>query len=484
MWRENKMKKLILILVLALTALTINAQKVDRSNPPELPPPKGLQLPAVQEFNLQNGLKVYLMEKHQVPLIQLNLILKAGSLNDPEGKEGLTDIVFDMLDEGAGGMNALQIADEIDFLGANLNIGSSLFTSSIGLNVPVSKFNDALKIVSKILLEPDFPEAELARLKKERLTTLMQWRDQPNAIARVAFNKLLFGSHPYGRVEIGTEESIKSFTTEDIRNYYNKYFAPDNSFIVAVGDIDKQKLEKLLNEYFSEWNKKGEKNLKTETPRNSNSGKIFLIDKPGAAQSVIYIGDIAPSRTTPDYFSIGVMNTILGGSFTSRLNNNLREEHGYTYGAGSRFIFRPVGGFFIAYSSVQTEVTDKALQEFFKELNGIRQPIPTEEINRAKNYTALGYPNNFQTVSGIAGELEELVYYNLPKDYFNKYIDNILSVKDEEVNIAARKYINPDKMLVVIVGDKARIAEGIKKLNLGEVIEMNVDNVLGKAPEM
>ncbi|MGK9369319.1 M16 family metallopeptidase [Melioribacter sp. Ez-97] len=475
------MKKLILIFVLVLTALTINAQKV---KPPKLPPPKGLQLPAIEEFALKNGLKVYLMEKHQTPLIQLNLVLKTGSLNDPEDKEGLADIVFDMLDEGAGGMNALQIADEIDFLGANLNIGSSLFTSSLSLNVPVSKINDALKIFSKILLEPDFPEEELARLKKERLTTLIQRRDQPNAIAGAAFNKLLFGNHPYGRPEIGTEKSIKSFTRQDAIDYYNKYFTPGNSFIVAVGDIDRSELEKLLNKYLSGWNKKSESSLKTEAPRNSNPGKIFLVDKPGAAQSVIYIGDIAPSRATPDYYSINVMNTILGGSFTSRLNNNLREEHGYTYGAGSRFIFRPVGGFFIAYSSVQTDVTDKALQEFFKELNGIRKPIPPEEIGRAKNYVALGYPNNFQTVSGIAGELEELVYYNLPKDYFNKYIDNILSVKDEEVNAAAKKYINPGNMIVVVVGDKNRIAEGIKKLNLGEVVEMTVEDVLGKAPEM
>ncbi|MGK9476205.1 M16 family metallopeptidase [Melioribacter sp. OK-6-Me] len=478
------MKNLTSIFVMILIALNLNAQKADRSKPPQLPPPKGLQLPAVQEFTLQNGLKVYLMEKHQVPLIQLNLILRTGSLNDPDGKEGLSDIVFDMLDEGADGMNALQIADEIDFLGANLNISSSLFTSNLNLNVPVSKINDALEIFSKILLKPDFPEAELSRLKKERLTTLMQWHDQPNEIARVAFNKLLFGNHPYGRNEVGTEKSIKNITRDDIIDYYKKYFTPDNSFIVTVGDIDRSGLEKLLNEYFSSWNKKGDFKQKIEMPLNGNPGKIFLIDKPGAAQSVIYIGDVAPSRTTQDYYSINVMNTILGGSFTSRLNNNLREEHGYTYGAGSRFVLRPVAGYFIAYSSVQTDVTDKALREFFKELNGIRQPISQEEVDRAKNYTALGYPNNFQTVAGIAGELEELVYYNLPKDYFNQYIDRILSVKDKEVKSAAEKYIRPDKMIVVVVGDKSRIAEGIKKLNLGEVIEMTVEDVLGKVPEL
>ncbi len=478
------MKKLMMAFVIILTALNLNAQKADRTKPPKLSPPKSLQLPAVQEFTLTNGLKVYLMEKHQVPLIQLNLILKTGSLNDPDGKEGLADIVFDMLDEGADGMNALQIADEIDFLGANLNISSSLFTSNLSLNVPVSKINDALKIFSKILLKPDFPEAELIRLKKERLTNLMQWHDQPNEIARVAFNKLLFGSHPYGRAEIGTEKSIKKITREDIVDYYNRYFLPGNSFIVAVGDIDKSGLEKLLSEYFAGWSKKGKVEYKIEMPENVNSGKIFLIDKPGAAQSVIYLGDIAPSRTTQDYYSINVMNTILGGSFTSRLNNNLREEHGYTYGAGSRFVLRPVAGYFIAYSSVQTDVTDKALQEFFKELNGIRQAISQEEIDRAKNYTALGYPNNFQTVAGIAGEVEELVYYNLSKDYFNQYIDKILSVKDEEVKSAAEKYIKPDKMIVVVVGDKSRIAEGIKKLNLGKVVEMTVENILGKVPEM
>ena len=176
------------------------------------------------------------------------------------------------------------------------------------------------------------------------------------------------------------------------------------------------------------------------------------------------------------------MNTILGGSFTSRLNDNLREQHGYTYGAGSRFRFGPIPGSFFAYSSVQTDVTDKALTEFFKELNGIREPIPDAELNRGKNLVALSYPSNFQSVSDIAGELEEVVEYNLPSDYFDNYITQMLNVKEDEVNAAAKKYIVPDKMIVVVVGDKAKTEDGVKALNLGEIKNLTIEDVLGKVP--
>lgn len=470
------------IIVLFLYS-TLSAQIVDRTKPPQLPEPKSLELPAIQQFELSNGLKVVLMEKHNVPLIQLNVIVKMGTADDPENKTGLANLTMDLIDEGASGKTALELADEIDFLGARISTNTGTHFSGVYLHTPLSKFDNALNILGEIVLRPDFPEAELNRKKKERLTTIMQWHDQPNSIASITFNKFLFGDkHPYGKTTIGYEGTIKSITTGDVKKLYKSNFKADNVFIVAVGAIKKDELKLKLENIFGSLERSVKEVNKIESPKDVKERIIYLIDKPGSAQSVIMIGKIGASRLTKDYNALIVMNTILGGSFTSRLNNNLREEHGYTYGAGSRFLFRPVTGSFYATSSVQTEVTDKALIEFFKELNGIREPIPEDELNRGKNLVALSYPQNFQTVEDISYQLEEMMQYDLPKDYFNQYIDKMLNVSGDEIYNVAQQYITPDKMIVVVVGDKEKIEAGIRNLNLGEIKNYSVENILGKIP--
>ncbi len=482
----NKMIKIFLMTIFALSVSQNSyAQKPDRSKPPQLAPPAKLVLPAIQMFELSNGLKVYFMEKHEVPLVQLNLVVKTGSVNDPENKTGLANITVDMMDEGAAGKGSLELADAIDYLGAKINTGSDQHFSEIYLHTPLSKFDDALKLFADISLKPDFPQIELERKKKERLTTIMQWFDQPNAIASISFSQFLFGKdNTYGKPAIGYEQTIKDFTTDDLKNYYQKYFKANNAFIVAVGDVQKEALKSKLENYFGKWEKGNVINAEVKKTEQIKATNICLIDKPGAAQSVIYIGRIGVARDTKDYYAISVMNTILGGSFSSRLNQNLREEHGYTYGAGSRFMMRLFPGPFMASSQVQTEVTDKALQEFFNEFKRITEPIPEDDLTRGKNYLALGYSDNFQTVSDISGQVEDMIKYNLPQDYFNNYVQKILDIPADDVNNAAKKYIIADQMLVVVVGDKAKIEEGIKKLNLGEVKNYSIEDMLGEIPQL
>lgn len=473
------------LIVISVFCISINAQTPDRTKPPQLPAPQKLNLPAVQQFQLSNGLKIVLMEKHEVPLIQLNVIAKMGNVNDPENKTGLANLTMSMLTEGAAGKTSLELADAIDFLGARISSGASAHYAGVYLHTPLSKFDDALKIVSDIILRPDFPQNELDRKKKDRLTSLMQMHDQPTAIAAWAFNQILFGKeHPYGKSPIGDESSIKSFSVDDLKNFYKKYFTSNNSFVVVVGDIKKDELKSKLETVLGSWQKGDVQEAAVKEPVQVSKRIVYLIDKPGAAQSVINIGRIGAARLTSDYNSIVVMNTLLGGSFTSRLNQNLREKHGYTYGASSRFAFRPVPGSFVAASSVQTDVTDKALVEFFNELNGIREPLTETDLNRAKNLVALGYPGNFQSVTQIAGQLEEMIEYNLPENYFSEYVGKLLSINGGEVNNAAKKYIVPDKMIVVVVGDKTKIEAGIKKLNLGEVKNLSIEDVLGKIPQL
>ncbi|MEW6508676.1 MAG: pitrilysin family protein [Bacteroidota bacterium] len=482
--QEISIKSFILMIIMLITAPAL-AQKADRSKVPPLGKPKKLSLPAIQSFELSNGLNVVLMEKHSVPLVHMNVIVKSGVVNDPEGKSGLASMTADLLDEGAAGKSSLELADQINYLGVRISTFSRWHKIGLNLHSPLSKFDEALKIAADILLHPDFLQKELDRIRKEKLTSLLQWHDQANTIASVTFQKILFGeNHPYGRPAMGNEASIKSFSVDDLKSFHRKYFKANNAYVIVVGNITKAQLVPKLESVFGKWERGDVPVVKLKDAEQVKKRVIYLVDKPGSAQSVISIGRIGTKRVTDDYFPITVMNTILGGSFTSRLNNNLREQHGYTYGAGSSFDMRHYPGPFVARSSVQTEVTDKALVEFFKELNGITKPVPEEELTRAKNYVALGYPDNFQTVAEIAANIEEMADYNLPGDYFNNYIDNVLNVNAGDVSKVSKRYIVPDKMAVIVVGDRSKIEEGIRKLNIGEIKHYKIEEVLGKKPQL
>ena len=481
------MRSLCLVLLIITTGpqALLYAQAVDRTAPPALEPPPALKLPSIERFSLSNGLDVTLMQKHEVPLVQINLIVKTGSAMDPSAKPGLATMMADMLDEGAGGRTALELADAVDFLGADLFASAGYHTTVVGLFTPISKLDSAMGLLADVVLRPSFLKEELERLKKERLTTFLQWRDQPQAISSVVFSSMLFGPrHPYGTTTLGTEGSVRSLTVRDLERFHGQHFHPNNAMLVVVGDVKVDRIRVMLEQAFGKW--RGGSLVSVNWPEVSQVEQqvVYLVDKPGSAQSVIRIGRIGVERTTKDYFSLQVLNTILGGSFASRLNQNLREEHGYTYGAGSIFDMRPLPGPFLAASSVQTDVTDKALVEFMNELRDILKPIPEEDLARGKNYVALGYPENFQSVGQIASQLGEMVLYRLPNDYFNTYIPNVLRVTGGEVTSAARTYLDSTKMIITVVGDRAAIEKGIRALNLGRVEVLSIDDVLGKAPKL
>ncbi len=461
------------------------AQKPDRSTPPKPGPASSLKLPSLQQFSLKNGLRVYLMEKHNVPLVQANLRLGFGSVDDPADRPGLASMTMDMLNEGAAGKRALELADAIDFLGANLSTNAGMHHSDINLNAPTAQLGKAFSLMADVVLHPDFPPDELKRIIKQRLNTLVQNHDQPGTIASVMFNKTIFGaSHPYGRSTAGDEKSLRAMQVKNLLKFYKNHAVANNAVLVVVGDITRSQLLPLLEKYFGDWKKGSVKKTVVAAAAQIENRVIHLVDKPGSAQSVLRIGRVGVKRSTADYFAIKVMNTILGGSFASRLNTNLREEHGYTYGAGTYWDFRPTEGRFLAYSNVQTDVTDKALVEFMKEFTAIREPVPAMELQRGKNYDALGYPGDFETAANIAGAMHEMITFDLPADYFNAYIGNVLKITAEEVNHVAKKYIVPEKMAIVIVGDREKIEPGLKALNFGEIRNYSIEDVLGKIPDL
>ena len=472
-----------LALVLAGVGTSLG-QEPDRSGPPELGPPPRLDLPDIQRFSLPNGLPVLLMESHRVPVVEVALVIRVGAVDEPAGKAGLASMTAAMLDEGAGTRTALEIADAVDFLGASLQTTSDYHATVVTLHAPLSKLADALPIFADVALRPTFPDEELERLRAERLTTLLQWRDEPRAIAAVAFAAALYGTgHPYGQPTLGTATSVAGLASQDLRDFHARAH-PGMATLIVVGAVTRAAVEPLLAAALGDW-----------SPGTASAGRllpapqvevreIWIVDKPGAAQSEIRIGRIGAERVTEDYHEIVVMNTILGGSFTSRLNQILREERGYTYGAFSGFDFRPAGGPFVAQAAIQTAVTDSALAVFLREISTILERVPDAELQRAKNYTAFGYPQSFETVAATADAMTEIALYDLPLDTLDRLIDEILAVTAEDVERVARKYLDPERVAIVVVGDRLVIEPGIRALNLGTVHTMTITDVLGPAPQL
>jgi zinc protease len=477
---------LTLLLTLPLPAQTSagsSPAKPDRSKPPALGPVRALKLPPVQKLRLSNGLPVLLVELHEVPVVQLNVVARAGAGADPRDKPGLASITADMLDEGAGSRTALQIADELDYLGADLQTGAGWDSTSIGLHVPVKRLAAALPIFADVALRPAFPAAELERVRKDRLTELLQLRDEPRAIASVAFATALYGrDHRYGTAAIGTETSVRAFSRDDLALFHGRTFTPANSAIVVVGDVTAASVQPELEKAFGTW-KAPAGSAPAPVPAATQVGSrgIWLVDKPGSAQSEIRIGRIGPPRSTKDYYALTVMNTILGGSFTSRLMQNLREQHGYAYGARSGFDFRLSTGPFVASAAVQTDKTAPALTEFFKELEAIRKTVTEVEVAKARNYVALSFPSDVETTGDIAGRLAEQFIYELPADWLDTYVARIGAVTLEEVKRVAAESIDPEKVAVVVVGDRSKIESDVKALNLGPIKVQTVDETFGVA---
>ncbi len=466
-------------LVLASTA---TAQEVDRSKPPKLGDVPTVTVPAPSIFTLSNGLRIYHIQKDDVPLLQLNLSMPGGSAEENDSTLGLASMTAAMMMEGAGSRSSLELAEEIDYLGIALSTFSDYHRIGISLFTPTTRLDQALPLMADVVLRPTFPEDELARKKKQRLVSLVQAHDNPTTLATVSLMETLFGkTHPYGRMTMGDESTIRSLRRTDLLNFYKSYFVPENAVIISCGALSAADLKDRLEKVLGGWTGKARTPTAVADVKQVKGRRIILVDKPGAAQTVIRIGRIGVARLTPDYYALVVLNTLFGGSFTSRLNSNLREEHGYSYGAGSSFSFRPAKGPFLIGTSVQTDVTDKALKEIFKEIAGLKT-ITKAEVDKAKNYEALGYPSQFASVQSVVGMLSEKVLYGLPDSYFSDYTKNILAIDMRKVRRAADLSVDGSNLVIVLVGDRAAIEGPVSALKLGPITNLTHEDVLGKIP--
>jgi zinc protease len=475
------MRALRLISAMGVIALTTIQSPVlaqgtfDRSKPPELGPPPRVALPPIVTRDLANGLKLMIVEHHELPLADFVLLFGSGSTTDPPTKTGVANLTAAMLREGTTTRKSLEIADQIAYLGINLSPSSSWESTTLSLHTPTAQLDSALALFADVALRPSFPADEFERLRKNRLTDLIRQKDEGPTIASLAFPAIIYGTgHPYGAATLGTEASVKSLSVADLQSYYRANFKPNNSTLIIVGDVNPAQIEQKINALFGGWPRGDVPALTYADPPKAAPTTVYLIDKPGAAQSSFRIGAVGVPRSTKDYFALSVMNTILGGSFTSRLMQNLRETRGYTYGAGSRFDMRRAAGPFLASAEIVAAKTDSALLEFMKELNAIRQSVPASELSRAKRYLQLQLPGNFETTQDIAVQLIPVALYGLPLDYYNNYVQNIEAITQADVARVAQQYINPGSLAVVIVGDRKSIESGLKAINVGPIVVRDI----------
>ena len=458
----------------------------DRSIEPKPGPNPAFTPAPVVRRTLSNGLEVLIAERHDLPIVGLNLVVKGGGTLVPPGKEGLASLAGDLLTEGTTSRTSLQLAADLSALGASINGTGGAESCSLSLTTLTRNLPRALDLYTDVLLHPAFPAKELERLRTQRLSALLRQVDNPPTIAGLVFPKLLYGeSHPYGRPSSGTPKSVKGLTRDDVVAFHKALFVPNNSALIVVGDITPDAIIPALESALKDWKPGSPVATTLPEPPPSKPVTVYLIDKPGSAQSILTVGQVGVPRNTPDYFPLTIMNAILGGQFSSRINLNLREDKGYTYGARSSFTFAKGPGPFEAGAPVKTEDTKAALSELIKELTDITGPRPATvaEVAFAKDRLIKGFPSRFESIAGgggrrggggggLGGTLAELVLYDLPNDYFTTYRDKVEAVTPADVHRVARKYLDPSRMAILVVGDRATIEKPIAELPFAKVVNL------------
>lgn len=469
----------------AAVAGSLHGQQLDRSKRPAAAAAAAVTAPVIVKRTLPNGLQVWSVTRRELPIVNALLLVRAGSAMDG-ATAGIADVTASLLDDGAGGRSAVEFANALDFLGANLNANAGDEQTQISLLTLRKQADSAFALMGDMVVRPAFADSELTRERRARLQTLRSQKDRPTVIATQTFNRLVYGAdHPYGHPGNGTPATIEKLTRADLAGFYDAYYRPNNAVLIVVGDVSAAEAQALAARAFGGWKSKPVPALAAAIPARpaSHPTGVYLVDKPGAAQSEIRIGHALTSRsTTPDYYALRVLNAALGGAFTSRVNLNIREAKGYTYGARTTMTFERGAGPFTASAGVFTAKTDSSLIEFMKEIRDIRGPRPLTqaETDFAKASLIRAYPRALETNAGVAATLADLAFYRLPDAELTGYLTKLEQVKPADVTRVAEKYLAPDSSVVVVVGDLSKIQPGIEALHLGPVTVLDADGLASK----
>ncbi|HKR13602.1 MAG TPA: pitrilysin family protein [Pyrinomonadaceae bacterium] len=466
---------------LIITLASVNSlaqEKLDRTKQPKAGPNPALRVPTWTKTQLANGATLIVSERRGLPLVSFNITFLGGANQyEPASKRGVAAMTSAMMYEGTKTRTGDQISDALQLLGTGISGNISGEEGSVNFVSTAKNFDATLALLADMMLNSTFPAEALERLRARTLVNLTQAKDQPAVISSQVFSKILYSdAHPYGQRT--TETSVKAITRDDVIAFQKAYFQPGRAVITVVGDITALKAKASVEKGLAEWAKGGDK-PSFEYPKlpELQTAKIYLVDKPGSAQSVFSIGLPGPARNTPDYFALQVMNTILGGMFQSRLNANIREQKGYSYGVSSGFGYGRGPGAFRAGGAIFSGKTDAALIEFMKELKGIigERPITDEEIKTAKDSLIQRLPQAFSSGTGTSNAITSLVVQGLPDDYYQTYAKNVAAVTKEDLLRVAKRYIDLNHIAIVIVGDRATIEAPLKATGVAPITIIDLD---------
>ena len=436
--------------------------------------------PVILKRQLSNGLRVWIVEQHELAVVQMSLLVQIGTDADPRGRYGIASLASAMLTEGAGSRSAVEIADALDALLANLSASASVDSSSLQLYVPAARLAEALPLMADVSQRPTFPKPELEALRQKRLVMLRNARDDPNAIAALAFARAVYGpSHRSAAALMGTADSLNALTSEALHAFHDAAYRPDNSTLIVVGDVIADRVVPLLETYFGRWPPARVDGVVREpAPALQRSPRqLVLVDMPGAPQARILIGGVGATNLMSDFFPIQVLNTVVAGRLSSDRNPTLRD---YTAGVRSGFDMRKSATPFVVTAAAQADKTAVSLRTLVDELTAMVKGIPADELARAKDDIARAFPKTFEATGRISSRLralESLVVYGLPDDYYAKYVPAIQAVGPADVQRVARQYFDPDHLTIAIVGDRKTIEPSVRALNLGSITEVSIDEL-------
>jgi zinc protease len=434
-------------------------------------PSRTFQFPRFERAELPNGLRIIVAPVRKLPVVTVLAVVDAGATADPPGREGLAQLSAEALREGTVNRDGIQILEGFEKLGTSIEAGADWDSTVVSMTLLRDKLESGLSLMTEALTSPSFPEREVERLKAERLAERAQILAEPRGLADESFSRFLYskGSR-YGEPMAGTSASVSTITRADVVDFFASRYTPDAVTVIIVGDISTEEAVKLVSTTLGWW--KGKRASRTTAPSTGtrSTRAVEIVAKDDAAQAELRLGHTGIPRSHPDYFNVVVMNALLGGLFSSRINLNLRERHGYTYGASSFFDWRRDPGPFIIATAVQSEVSAAAISETLKEIEGMRtDEVPEDELSLATNYLDGVFPIRYETTSSIASALATLVVFDLPEDYYDTYRENIRAVRPSDVLRAAQAHVSPEMLQIVVVGDPNFVKEPVEKLGLGDV---------------
>ena len=476
---------LFVALCLQPSALSEAQGTLDRTKQPPIGRPAELRVPSWTRSKLSNGAELIVSEKHDLPLVSFSItFLGGGDQFEPAGRRGVASLTAAMLNEGTKTRDGEALSNALQLLGTTVSAGVGGESGSISFVSTAAKFAPTLDILADMLVNSTFSPEALERLRAQRLVALNQAKAQPGSISARVFPRVLYGdAHPFGQSQ--TEASVKAITREDVVSFHRNYFKPGRALITVVGDVTPTAIRADIERGLASWLAGGKRPTFTfpslTAPRATT---IYLVDKPGSAQSTFAIGLPGPPRNTPDYYALSVMNTILGGMFQARLNANIREEKGYSYGVGSGFAYGKGPGPFRTGGDIVGDKTDAALVEFMKELRGIAgaRPVTDEELRTAKESLVQRLPATFASVGAINGAITGLWMQGLPDTYYQEYGKAIGAITGDDVLRVAKKYIDMDHLAIVIVGDRKSIEAPLKATGVAPITLLDIEGNVVNGP--